>query len=314
MLKSGSSRTIGITLGDPAGIGPEITAKALSQISPRIRRQFLVIGDQTTLRRYFSSRMSNVELYPVDGSGKVDWKPGKPTVNSGRASLSFLETSIDLLKSGIIGALVTAPLAKESVCRFQPGFVGHTEYLAQAFGIKRFDMMFVTDEIKSVIVTRHIPIKDVPSSLTKDKVFNSIKLIDASLRNTFGIRRPKIAVCGLNPHAGENGLLGREEITTIVPAIKKARGRGVNVLGPLSGDTMFVPYRRKGFDAIIAMYHDQGLIAMKTMYFDQVVNVTIGLPFVRTCPAHGTAFDIAGKNKADASSMFEAVKLAIKLS
>jgi 4-hydroxythreonine-4-phosphate dehydrogenase len=310
MLKSGS-KIIGITLGDPAGIGPEVTLKALSKAPNKGR--YLIIGDAATLRR-FPKKSKNIELYPVDLSGPADWKPGKPTPESGKAALHFLNAAIYLLKNKTISALVTAPLAKESVCRFEPGFVGHTEYLAQAFGVTRFDMMFVTDEIKTVIVTRHIPINEISKAITQQKVFDTIELTNASLKERFGIRQPKIAVCGLNPHAGEGGLLGQEEIQTIIPAIKRAQAQGIQASGPFSGDTMFMPKRRKGFDAIISMYHDQGLIAMKTVFFDKVVNMTIGLPFVRTCPAHGTAFDIAGKNKADASSMREAIQLAVELS
>ncbi len=310
MLRSG--RTIGITLGDPAGIGPEVTAKALSKMAGRNGCRFLVIGDPATFRRHFKKSSKSIELYPVDA--KADWKPGFPTGNSGKASLEFLDTAVDLLKSKIIHALVTAPLAKESVCRFEPGFVGHTEYLAQAFGVKRFDMMFVTDDIKTVIVTRHIPISKISGAITQSKVFDTIELTHAVLQKNFRIPRPSIAVCGLNPHAGEGGLIGSEEIKTIIPAIRKAKGRGIHVSGPFSGDTMFVPARRKDFNAIISMYHDQGLIAMKTMFFSKVVNLTIGLPFVRTSPAHGTAFDIAGQGKADPSSMAEAIKLAVRLS
>jgi 4-hydroxythreonine-4-phosphate dehydrogenase len=311
MLKSGS-KVIGITLGDPAGIGPEVTAKALAQYAARSAGRFLLIGDSDTLRRF--SRFKNVDCYPVDLSYRTDWKPAKPTPNSGRASLDFLKCSVDLLKSNLITALVTAPLAKESVCRFERGFVGHTEYLAQAFGVKRFDMMFVTDALKTVIVTRHIPISEVPRAITQRKVLDTIELTNVALKNYFHIRAPKIAVCGLNPHAGEGGLIGRDELKTIIPAIKKAQSRGILVRGPFSGDTMFVPKHSKHFDAIISMYHDQGLIAMKSMHFSQVVNLTIGLPFVRTCPAHGTAFDIAGRNKADPSSMAEAIQLAVRLS
>ena len=310
MLRS-ASNSIGITLGDPAGIGPEVTLKALSKAPKKGR--YLIIGDPLTLRR-FPKKLKNIELYPVDLSGPSDWKPGQPTPNSGKASLHVLNAAIDLLKNKTINALVTAPLAKESVCRFEPGFVGHTEYLAQAFGITKFDMMFVTDDIKTVIVTRHIPINAISGAITQEKVFDTIALTHWSLKNIFAIRQPKIAVCGLNPHAGEGGLIGLEEVQEIIPAIKKAQAQGIKVSGPFSGDTMFMPKRRRDFDVIVSMYHDQGLIAMKTMFFSKVVNMTIGLPFVRTCPAHGTAFDIAGKNKADASSMIEAVKLAVKLS
>jgi 4-hydroxythreonine-4-phosphate dehydrogenase len=311
MLRSGS-RTIGITLGDPAGIGPEVTAKALARTPPG-RERFLVIGDPATLRRHFRTKSKRVEFYPVD-CGDPDWTPGKPTPASGKASLHFLNAAIYLLKNKTINALTTAPLAKESVCRFEPGFVGHTEYLAEAFGVRQYDMMFVTDELKTVIVTRHIPVHAIAGALTEQKILETIALTHASLKTNFGIRSPRIAVCGLNPHAGESGLIGQEEIKVIIPAIEKAKARGIKAAGPFSGDTMFVPGRRKGFSAIVSMYHDQGLIAMKTMYFDKVVNLTIGLPFVRTSPAHGTAFDIAGKNKADASSMREAIKLAVRLS
>jgi len=311
-MSKSDPKPIGITLGDPAGIGPEVTARALSR--HRSGGRFLVISDPATFRRYFPSKSKNIELYPVDLAEKPDWKPGLPTRNSGKASLDFLNTAVYLLKSNIITGLVTAPLAKESVYRFEPNFVGHTEYLAKAFGVKKFDMMFVTDAIKTVIVTRHIPVVEIARALSVQKVFDTIELTHAALQNNFSIRKPRMAVCGLNPHAGEGGLIGQEEIKKIIPAIQKARRSGIQVSGPFSGDTMFVPQHCKNFDAIVSMYHDQGLIAMKSMYFSKVVNLTIGLPFVRTSPAHGTAFDIAGKNKADASSMSGAIKLAVKLS
>ena len=306
-------KIIGITLGDPAGIGPEITSKALAKIPLNRSVYFLVIGDAQSFKRYFFKPRKNIIFCLVEPRQAGVYAPGKPSAQSGELSLRFLQKSVELLKSKKIQAVVTAPLSKESVCRFKRGFHGHTEYLADAFGVKKFDMMFVTDELKTVITTRHIPIAEVPRAVTRQKVFDSIVLLDKTLRGQFKIFQPRIAVCGLNPHAGEGGEIGKEDIQKILPAIKAARAKGINVSGPFAGDTMFLPERRKKYDAIISMYHDQGLIAMKTLYFREVVNLTIGLPFVRTSPAHGTAFDIAGKNKADASSMAQAIRLAVKL-
>lgn len=312
-MSKSAPKIIGITLGDPAGIGPEITAKALAQIPLDRSVYFLLIGDAQSFKRYFSRPRKNFIFCLVESSQSGTYAPGRPTAQSGELSFQFLQKSVELLKHQKIQAVVTAPLSKESVCRFEKGFYGHTEYLAHAFGVKKFDMMFVTDELKTVITTRHIPIAQVPRAVTRQKVLDSIVLVDWSLRRQFKISRPRIAVCGLNPHAGEGGEIGKEDIQKIAPAIKTAKTKGIDVAGPFAGDTMFLPERRKNFDAIVSMYHDQGLIAMKTLYFRKVVNLTIGLPFVRTSPAHGTAFDIAGKNKADASSMVQAIRLAVKL-
>lgn len=306
-------RTIGLTIGDPAGIGPEVTAKALAKLSPK-GTKFLVIGDPLSLERYFSRSNRSVEYCLVSSRHRAQFECGKSTAQSGELSLRFLQKSVELLKNRSINAVVTAPLSKESVSGFYPGFLGHTEYFAGAFGVKKFDMMFVTDELKTAIVTRHIALDDVSKNITKQKVLDTITLVYEALQKQFKIRRPRIAVCGLNPHAGEGGKIGPEERKTIIPAVRRAVQNGMDVSGPFAADTMFVPQRRQGYDAIVSMYHDQGLIAMKTLFFSSVVNLTIGLPFVRTSPAHGTAFDIAGKNKADASSMAHAIKLALKLS
>ena len=313
-MSRSATKVLGITLGDPAGIGPEVTAKALSKASLRNRTRFLVIGDEASLKKYFFRQYDGVDHCAVPSVSCSDYSAGKPTAQSAELSLRFLERSVELIKNNSIHALVTAPLSKESVCVFRSGFLGHTEYLADAFRVRKFDMMFVTDQLKTVIVTRHVPVADVSKLITRQKVFDTITLVDDSLRRQFKIMRPRIAVCGLNPHAGEGGKIGKEEIKSIIPAIQKAVQIGIKVSGPFAADTMFVPERRRGFDAIVSMYHDQGLIAMKTLFFYSVVNLTIGLPFVRTSPAHGTAFDIAGKNKADASSMIKAIELAAELS
>lgn len=292
MLKS-SRKTIGITLGDPCGIGPEVTAKALKML-PRLRADIVIIGDQKGFLKYFT--------------------PGKPNAISARASLDYLNKAVELLKEKKIRALVTAPVSKESINALGVPFEGHTEFLARAFRRKNFGMMFVTDTLKTILVTRHIPLNQVSEAINPRNIFETIQLISFSLHNQFQIKKPRIAVCGLNPHAGEGGTIGQEEKTKIIPAIKRARDAGIDVFGPLSADTLFCGPVIRGYDAAVAMYHDQGLIAIKSLYFSKVVNLTVGLPFVRTSAAHGTAFDIAGKNKADPSSMLEAIKLAVRLS
>lgn len=313
-MSRSANKVLGITIGDPAGIGPEVTAKALSKAASGARARFLVITDESAYKKYFSGLRKGIDYCIIPSNKRNGYSSGKPTAQSAGLALKFLEQAVALLKDKSIQALVTAPLSKEYLDAVHRGFLGHTEYLADAFGVKKFDMMFVADQLKTAIVTRHVAIKDVPKLITRQKVFDTIALVDRSLRMQFKIKYPRIAVCGLNPHAGEGGKFGREEIESIIPAIKQAARKGINASGPWSGDTMFVPKRRQGFDAIVCMYHDQGLIAPKALYFDSVVNLTIGLPFVRTSPAHGTAFDIAGKNKADASSMISAIELALKLS
>ena len=216
-----------------------------------------------------------------------------------------------MIKGRVADALVTAPLSKEAVSRYHKNFMGHTEYLASAFGVKNFDMMFITPHLRLTIVTRHVPLKQVPGLITQKAVFDSIVLMAKTLKEKFKIRNPKIAVLGLNPHAGEAGLLGSEDIKRILPAIRQANSQGINAKGPLPADTFFA--FPKGFDGIISMYHDQGLAPFKGLYMKELVNFTAGLPFVRTSPAHGTAFDIVGKNKADPSSMMAAIKLACEL-
>ncbi len=283
-------------MGDPAGIGPEVIIKALKRPDVSHAGRFILIGDAKLLSKCSGQHITKVN---------VPWK------DPGQGSLHFLDKAIDLIKAGVVDALVTAPLSKERVHCYAKDFVGHTEYLAKSFGVKHFDMMFIADKMRLTIATRHMPLKEVPAAITKRLVLNSIVLMDETLKNKFRIKSPKIAVLGLNPHAGENGLLGKEEGRYILPAIQAAQAQGIKVLGPFSADTFFI--QERGFDGIIAMYHDQGLAPIKGMYFKDLVNFTAGLPFVRTSPVHGTAFDIAGKNKADASSMAAAIKLACAL-
>ena len=286
---------IAITMGDPKGIGPEVIRKALRQKSLLAQGSFIVIGDKKLLGQLPAS----VEVIDV------------PYKTAGEGSLKFLDKAILLIKGGAVQALVTAPLCKHAVGRYHKNFKGHTEYLAEAFGVTHFDMMFIARQVRLTIVTRHVPLKDVPRLITPKAVFDSIALMATVLKDKFKIREPKIAVLGLNPHAGEGGLLGHEDGKYIYPAIRKAKACGINAKGPFPADTFFAFH--KLYDGIIAMYHDQGLAPLKGMYMKELVNFTAGLPFVRTSPAHGTAFDIAGKNKADPSSMLSALKLACQL-
>jgi len=313
-MRKPSKPVIGITLGDPSGIGPEVTAKALRRHSVGHDAEFCIIGDEASFERYFPSRLRSCRWVNVADSKTKSCKPGSPGKNSAEISYRALQYAMAAIKKKEITALVTAPVSKKNIMSLGINFVGHTELLAEGFRAKKCDMMFVTDELKTVIVTRHIPINNVSDVLTQAKVHHSVMLLNNSLKKLFKIRSPRIAVCGLNPHAGEGGMIGKEDQTIILPAVKKARKNGINAFGPFAADTLFTLNRRREYDAVVAMYHDQGLIPVKTLYFDKVVNLTIGLPFVRTSPAHGTGFDIAGKNKADPSSMTQAIKLAVELS
>jgi len=283
-------KTLAITIGDPAGIGPEITKKALA--SPKIRglANFLVIGQADKAI-----------------------KPGHPSKKSGSQAIQFLEEAVEMANSNIVDAIVTAPISKEACRSAGFKFPGHTEFLASRAKTKNFAMMLVGDKLRVVLVTRHLALKDVARVLTIDKIYQTIKLTNKSLKKQFNIAQPKIAVLGLNPHAGEGGMLGAEEKNIILPAIKKAKQNKINATGPYPADALFYQAKDGKFDAIVCMYHDQGLIPLKMLAFDTGVNVTLGLPFVRTSPDHGTAFDIAGKNKANPASMIAAIRLAIEL-
>jgi len=288
--RSGKPRVV-ITTGDPSGIGPEVTQKALA--SPKVKRlaDFLVIGDAKTS---VSSRKS----------------PGI----CGKLSMQYLDKALRIIAKGEADCLVTAPINKANVraAGFED-FEGHTEYLAKETLTEDYAMMFVGKRVKITLVTRHIALKDVPAKLTADKIYRHIRLTHRYLSDHFHLKDPKIAVAGLNPHAGEGGIFGREEITVISPAIKKASLSCGKVSGPFPPDVVFGDALSGKFDVVIAMYHDQGLIPFKLLHFKDGVNMTIGLPFVRTSPDHGTAFDIAGKGIADPTSMTEAIILACRL-
>ena len=311
-----SKPRIVITMGDPSGIGPEVTLKALA--SPKVRglADFIVVGSAFVIGRLtcdlgikFTGRLVNIDNVPQ----KI-FAYGRSHPVFGRAAMEYLDKAIDIIVNNGADSLVTAPINKASIkaAGFE-GFEGHTEYLAEKTGAKSFAMMFVGKKFKITLVTRHIALKDVPDKLTESKIFSAIELTDRYLKKFFRIRSPRIGVAGLNPHAGENGMFGREEGLVIAPAIRRAAKRIKGIRGPVSPDVIFNAALEGKFDAVVSMYHDQALIPFKLLYFDTGVNLTLGLPFIRTSPDHGTAFDIAGKGVAGHSSMVEAIRLACRL-
>ena len=302
---------IGITLGDPGGIGPEVLAQALTSRKLKKNAEFVLIGAKEAGEPYRIPRRHTRSWMPISPQGKI--RIGRSTAVNARVALDSLIKAVEMIKTGEIQSLVTAPVCKESISDLGIPFHGHTEFLAKHFHSKQVEMMFVTDRMKAVILTRHIPLHAVPRAITGPKIQVAIRLTHAALKNFFKINKPHIALCGLNPHAGEGGLLGKEEEKTIIPAILQARRNGFRVSGPFAADTLFTKSIAESFDAIIAMYHDQGLIGVKSLAFHKVVNLTVGLPFIRTSPSHGTAFGIAGKKTACPDSMIAAINLAVHL-
>lgn len=300
-------------MGDPCGVGPEVTACALARLRSARGVRFIVIGNEAVLAHYWPKKIPMPLVIHAAERKAQRHVPGKPTAASGRDSLRYLQHAVQLLKEGVVDGLVTAPVSKEAVIPFHPGFKGHTTFLADAFRAKNVEMLFIADTLRVVLVTRHVPLKDLPRLITPSKVVSVIDATASFIRRYFGIARPRVAVCGFNPHAGEGGHMGREEITRIRPALEKLRKAGWDVAGPLPADTLFEPRIRSSYDLIASMYHDQALTALKAQYFDRLVNLTVGLPFIRTSPAHGTAFGIAGRGTADDGSMYAALKLATGL-
>jgi 4-hydroxythreonine-4-phosphate dehydrogenase len=298
--------TVGITLGDPAGIGPEIVARTLAEAPHEWLARLIVYGDRGPLER--AARTIGVALPDVaivgDGTGEAA-TPGAPDEASGAAQVSYLEAAVAAAAAGTLGAIATAPISKTWARRAGFAFPGHTELLAARLGAREVVMMFAGPKLNVALATVHVPLTEVPRVLTTERVRVTIELVARSLVRDFGIAKPRIGVLGLNPHAGEGGLIGTEDRDVIAPAIAACPGAE----GPLVPDAAF----RQRFDAFVAMYHDQGLIPVKLVDFDEAVNMTLGLPIVRTSPDHGTAYDIAGKGVARAVSMQRALALAINI-
>lgn len=304
---------IGITLGDPAGIGPEIVAAALHAAPSEWRDRIIVYGDRRPLER--AARAIGIEVPQVtlvgDGQGDAA-SPGAPDVTSGAAQVRYLEAAVSAAARGELAAIVTAPISKTWARRAGFEFLGHTEMLAARLGARDVAMFFVGPKLKVALATVHRPLAEVVSELTTERVRVVTELVAQSLVRDLGISAPRIGVVGLNPHAGEDGLLGDEDGEIIAPALVEPLPPA-RLLGPLVPDAAFRDAVQGRYDALIAMYHDQGLIPVKLIDFEDSVNVTLGLPIVRTSPDHGTAYDIAGRGIARANSMKRALALAIEM-
>jgi len=306
---------IAITMGDLNGIGPEIVVKALGSEEIQELCEPVVFGSAQVLERAERLVGSEVECELIESGNfrKEDLMPGKADEASGRASLAYIEKAVESALKKEIAAIVTAPICKESIHMAGSSYPGHTEMLADLTNTQEAVMMFEGSRFRVVLVTIHTALSNVPGLITEDKVFTTILTANDSLINLFKIPKPRIAVCGLNPHAGESGVFGREEIESIGPAVSKAREIGIDVTGPMPADTLFYYANQGTWDAVVAMYHDQGLVPFKMLSFEDGVNVTLGLPIIRTSPDHGTAFDIAWDGSADPTSMISAIKVALRL-
>ncbi|ANN77219.1 4-hydroxythreonine-4-phosphate dehydrogenase PdxA [Bordetella flabilis] len=318
---------VGITMGDAAGIGPEIIVQAMAQ---GLAAPAVVYGDAGTLRRaaqLLGARLTVQEIadarsfVPQAGLIQVvachpalpgDLAPGKVDAAAGRGAYAYVRAAIDDAMAGRIRAIVTAPLNKASMHAAGIDYPGHTEILAEFSGTQDFAMMLANRELRVLLVTIHVALADVFARITVESELRAMRLADAACRQ-MGIARPRVAVAGLNPHAGENGKFGREDLDIIAPAIDAARAEGIDASGPWPGDTVFMRARRGDFDIVVAQYHDQGLIPVKYLGVEEGVNVTVGLPFVRTSVDHGTAYDIAWQGVADATSLMVAFDVALAM-
>ena len=292
-----------ITTGEPSGIGPEIALKAFRQLGGRIGSHPLkLVGDAGI----FASQKEAL----IATEAKVQARPGKPDPANAASVIEAVALAAKACLKGEAAAMVTAPIHKKVLQ--DAGFThpGHTEFLGVLTGAPRPVMMLASEKLRVVPLTIHTPLRDVPQAITQKAIVETGAIVLAALSRDFGVKSPRLAIAGLNPHAGEEGMLGAEEKNTIAPAAEALRGMGHRVIGPLSADTLFHDEARKNYDAVLTMYHDQGLIPIKTLSFWDGVNVTLGLPIVRTSPDHGTAFDISGLGKADDRSMIAAIRMA----
>jgi 4-hydroxythreonine-4-phosphate dehydrogenase len=311
---------LGISLGDPTGIGPEVVVRALAT---RPHCEVTVFGDEAVLAR--AAKLTGVAwpagatVVPVTRLDPTSVPPGKPSQIAGAAQVAYLEAATTAVLAGETAGLVTAPISKEWAGRAGFAFPGHTEYLAARAGIADFAMMLAGPRLRVTVVTGHIALHEVPGALSVDGIARTALLTARALRRDFGIARPRVAVAGLNPHAGEAARFGDEEPRLVAPAIVRARerlaaeGSDAEVTGPHVPDVVFRRAAAGEFDGVVALYHDQGLIPIKLLHFDDAVNVTLGLPFVRTSPDHGTAYDIAGTGQARADSFGAALDLAMHM-
>lgn len=318
---------VGISIGDINGIGPEVVMKALSDARMLVDCTPVIYASSKIISYHKkANRVREFNFTPIEDAKDAKRKKinlisltkeelkfdlGKPTEISGQFALNSLDAATKDLAEGKIDVLVTAPISKEAMNKTEFPFPGHTEYLADMSGEEDALMLMVSDNLRVGLVTTHIPLHEVSSTITKEKIAEKLKAFNSSLQKDFGIKKPKIAVLGLNPHAGENGKMGNEENDVVRPAINEVYENGVLAFGPYPADGFFGSSSRSQFDGVLAMYHDQGLTGFKALAFDEGINYTAGLPIVRTSPDHGTAYDIAGKGKASAVSMRNSIYLAI---
>ncbi|MEO0732446.1 MAG: 4-hydroxythreonine-4-phosphate dehydrogenase PdxA [Bacteroidota bacterium] len=316
---------IGISSGDPNGIGPEVIIKALLRPGILDLVTPVIYASQAAMGRYVNEelgaftytvvptaqdaedgRINLVEAYPDD----LDYTPGEATAAGGRAAALSLELAVGDLKEGNIDALVTAPINKSVMPPDAFPYPGHTEMLTEQLEAQESLMFLVADELRVGVVTNHIPVSEVAGAVTKERIIDKLKIMDASLRADFGLPRPVIAVLSLNPHGGDDGRIGQEDIKVVRPAVESAKREGILAMGPFPADGFFGAGKQHQFDAVLAMYHDQGLIPFKALSFGKGVNFTAGLPAIRTSPDHGTAYDLVGKNEASPASFLAALFLA----
>jgi 4-hydroxythreonine-4-phosphate dehydrogenase len=321
---------IAITTGEPAGVGPELTAQALAGAAAHWPdAQFIVLGDAQLLAE--RAKAVGVDWAALSGAGRapghervrvqhqplgVPSQAGKLDAANGRYVLNLLDSAIDGALAGQFDAIVTAPLQKSTINDAGVPFTGHTEYLAERTHTPHVVMMLAATgqrPLRVALATTHLPLKDVPAALTIESIVDTLRIIDHDLRHHFGLPAPRILVTGLNPHAGENGYLGHEEIDVIAPALKQVNGEGIDARGPYPADTLFQPRYLNEADCVLAMFHDQGLPVLKYATFGEGINVTLGLPIIRTSVDHGTALDLAGTGRADAGSLIAAIDTAVSM-
>jgi len=322
---------LGITMGDPAGIGPEVIAKALLGTALRRVCSPLVIGSSDVMQQTVKKLKLKLSVRVVKGHEPMGRRPGEIAVldplerpltryqcgvaapETGAASVAFIKQAVHLAQAGCIDGMVTGPINKEAINMAGCHYPGHTELLADLTHAEESGMMIIGGPLKIMFVTTHVAIKDLPALLTQAKIEKGIRLAHMAMTTLFGVKKPRIGIAALNPHAGERGLFGDEELRVISPAARAAQAKGILASDPMPADTLFGKAARGDYDAIVALYHDQGLIPLKMVAFGSCVNLTVGLPIIRTSVDHGTAFDIVGKGIADPGSLMEAVKLAARL-
>ncbi|MFC4254822.1 4-hydroxythreonine-4-phosphate dehydrogenase PdxA [Altererythrobacter xixiisoli] len=328
-MSAAQSAPLALSLGDPAGIGPELIVEAWARRNTEALPPFLAVGSARLLRQAAEARGLAVQVVAIDNPGdaasafgdalpvlhgdeEADYAPGTPTEAGARLAMASLQIATRLTVEGQCSALVTGPIAKSELAKVGFIFPGQTEFVADACGIAAEDavMMLAGPQLRTVPLTVHCALAEVPGRITIDLICRRARIVHAAMQRDFGLATPRIAICGLNPHAGESGRMGREEIETIAPAIARLQSEGIGATGPHPADSLFAPHARDGYDVAIAMYHDQALVPIKALDFDSGVNMTLGLPIIRTSPDHGTAFAIAGQRLAHAGATLAAIRMA----